>query len=597
MNSFNLMKKNIKYFFPLLLKITPLTVILIIINSILNSIATILWVFFPKLIVEELTGNKDLKKLSIIVVSFVLSELIINIIINIISNLVDYYTQKANFYIDQLFNNKIATIDYFNVEDPKFSDEVVYAKQCLNNYSNGIFSIIWSAKDMLSSLFTFIGIIGILFTSSLPWHFVVILFGLIILNSLFNNKINEGYLKQEENFNKLMIRTNRRLWHYNKNIFAFRTQKDLRIYDAKNLIDSYANKARDDYNFGNKRLTKELVKLNSFYNTFNYLISIYFVIALLIICSYKYSMTIAVFLLVYTSIQTINSSLDRFIYSYKSYLQTCVYQEHFIDLMHKESIFKDGTLEIKQIDSLEFKNVSFRYPRTEKYILKNVSFRMDNKEKVSLVGLNGSGKTTIIKLICRFYDVDDGEILVNNINIKKYKYEDYLQLMAVVFQDFKIISFNILDNIANLDRNREKFIDVLKRVQIFDKVESLPNKEHTYINKWFNKNGIEFSGGEMQKFAIARALYKNSDLVILDEPTSALDPEAEAKIYYHFNDIVGHKLCLFISHRLSSCIFCDKILVIDGNQIVEEGKHKDLMKNECGLYYKMFNSQAKYYKN
>jgi len=132
---------------------------------------------------------------------------------------------------------------------------------------------------------------------------------------------------------------------------------------------------------------------------------------------------------------------------------------------------------------------------------------------------------------------------------------------------------------------------------VFDKVDSLPEKEDTYINKWFDKRGVEFSGGEMQKFALARALYKDADLVILDEPTSALDPMSEAKIYYHFNEVVGKKLTLFISHRLSSCVFSDRILVLDGTKIVESGSHKELMGNKEGLYYKMFNSQAEFYKD
>lgn len=171
-----------------------------------------------------------------------------------------------------------------------------------------------------------------------------------------------------------------------------------------------------------------------------------------------------------------------------------------------------------------------------------------------------------------------------------------MKKLAVVFQDFYIISFSIKSNIACIDNNQEKLYDCLKRAGAYDLVMGLDRKEYTYINKWFDKTGIEFSGGEKQKFAIARCLYKNGDFIVLDEPTSALDPMAEAEIYYHFNDIVGKKLTLFISHRLSSCIFSDRILVLDGAQIVESGTHKELMNNENGLYKKMFDSQAQYYK-
>ena len=200
--------------------------------------------------------------------------------------------------------------------------------------------------------------------------------------------------------------------------------------------------------------------------------------------------------------------------------------------------------------------------------------------------------------ICVSLDDDENaliylERLVNY--IEEYDYNDYMKKIAVVFQDFFIISFSIKSNIANCDENKEKLYDCLRRAQALELVEGLEKKENTYVNKWFDKTGIEFSGGEKQKFAIARALYKDGDFVVLDEPTSALDPMAEAEIYYHFNDVIGKKTTLFISHRLSSCIFSDRILVLDGAQIKEEGTHLELMKNKDSLYYKMFTSQAKYY--
>ena len=301
--------------------------------------------------------------------------------------------------------------------------------------------------------------------------------------------------------------------------------------------------------------------------------------------------------MLYSAVNTLDSGIINIIYAMKKYYQDCIYQENFINLMELETVFKDGKKPISKIETIEFKNVSFKYPRTDNYVLKDLSFKINNKEKISLVGLNGSGKTTIIKLICRFFEVKEGEILINGENINHYKYDDYMKCLAVVFQDFKVISFSIKSNIANLDENQEKLYDVLKRSQVLDRVNQLPDKENTYINKWFEKKGVEFSGGEMQKFALARALYKNADLVVLDEPTSALDPVSESEIYYHFKDVVGEKLTLFISHRLSSCIFSDKILVLDGNKIVETGTHNELLENKDGLYTKMFLSQAQYYQD
>jgi ABC-type multidrug transport system fused ATPase/permease subunit len=346
---------------------------------------------------------------------------------------------------------------------------------------------------------------------------------------------------------------------------------------------------------------KKISRKKQFWNGIDSFVTYFFTrflsLILLGYAVYKKNMTIAVFTMLYQSINTFDNSMSSLVYSIRTYVQDCAYQEEFINVMEKKSIFSDGILPIESFDTLEFRNVSFKYPRTETYILKNLDFKIDQKEKVSLVGLNGSGKTTLIKLICRFYSIDEGEILVNGININQYKYEDYMKLMAIVFQDFKVISYSIKSNVAILDENQDKLYDCLRRAQVLDKVLSLPNKENTYINKWFDKNGIEFSGGEMQKFALARCLYKDTDFIVLDEPTSSLDPMAEAEMYHHFKDIIGHKLTIFISHRLSSCIFSDRIFVLDGCNIVETGTHKELMSNKEGLYHQMFTAQGEYYKN
>lgn len=594
---FKLMIKNIRYFVPLLLKVNPFSVLFMLVHALLQSLSRIIWVIFPKLILDELMGSQDVKVLITIVLTFSISVMLLNFLRDLFAQINEYYASKTDFLIDEMFNEKIANVDYFNIEDPKFADELTYAKQSLNNYSNGIYSVTFSIMHIVSNALTFAGTIGIIATSNLPWFIIAILIGLVIVATFVNSKINSCYIKIEENYNKSMVRRNRCQWYYSNSIMAFRSQKNLRAYNGYQMIDKYGEHYNNELNKSNKKLAYRLGTADNAYALASNIITRLLTILILVYAVFNYDITIAVFTMVFSGIGTINSSIDNIIYFVKKYYQDCVYQDNFINLMNKESVFKDGVEPIDHIETIEFKNVSFKYPRTENYILNNVSFKITNKEKVSLVGLNGAGKTTIIKLLCRFYEVLEGEILVNGININRYKYDDYMKQIAVVFQDFKIISFSIHDNIANNEDNQEKLYDCLKRAQVLDKVLSLPNKEHTYINKWFDNKGVEFSGGEMQKFALARALYKDSDLVILDEPTSALDPLSEAEIYYHFNDVVGKKLCLFISHRLSSCIFSDRIMVLDGSRIVEVGNHQELMKNKDGLYYKMFNAQAEYYKN
>lgn len=600
----HLVIKNFKYMFPLLLKKSPQTLILMLLSAIINSVRSLFNVVMPAKIIEELTGLRNKETLLLYVLIIVIGTLVLNTLSTLSNNLLSYYSSRADFYIDEMLNNKVTKVDYHNIEDPQFIDLLNRAKKGMNQYSGGIYSFIYAFQNIVWSIFTISGVITIIFASKLYILFVLSLFALIS-----NNIIYRKIQNRNQEFRNYMVRFDRKLWYYNKNITNFRQQKELRLYDGKKLIKdttSIENPiAFKEYN----KLTNKLMQLNTVDSVIYYVIT-----NLLTILVLGYSVinrsitigswtitwpvvTIAAFSMLWQSINTFDSAMSQLIYSLNDYLKACEYQNDFIDLMQIQSDFINGKEPITKIETIEFKNVSFKYPRTDNYILKNVSFKIDSKDKISLVGLNGAGKTTIIKLICRFYKVEEGEILVNGININEYDYEDYMKNLAIVFQDFKIISFSIKSNIAILDENKEKFDDVLKRAQVYDKVQSLPNKEYTYVNKWFDKTGVEFSGGEMQKFAIARALYKESDLVILDEPTSALDPIAEAEIYYHFNEIVGKKLTIFISHRLSSCIFSDRIMVLDGANIVESGTHQELMKKSDGLYKKMFEAQAAYYQD
>ncbi|MDD3171122.1 MAG: ABC transporter ATP-binding protein [Bacilli bacterium] len=586
------MLRNIRYFLPILFKVNPIIIVTIFISAIFNSLSSLIWVYFPKLIIEELMGEKNIDVLARIVIIFVLAVFILRVLSTASSNIQYYFTRKADFKIDEMFNEKITSIDYFHLEDPKFNDKLSYAKKCLEEYSNGIYSLTYSIREVIQNIITIAGVVGIILFSQEYW-----LIGVTIIGVVLNTIIYGRFQKIQEEYNVTNVRFSRRQWYFNNSIMNFRSQKNLRLYDARGLIDDISNNENRVVFSRRKKTSIKMMRLDTFNNIFSFFVIQLITIIILVYSIYYHNSTIAVFTMLYSAIQTLNDSTSGLIYSIKKYYQDCVYQDNFINLMEMETVFKDGTTPIDHIDSVEFKNVSFKYPRTEEYILKNISFKLSDKKKISLVGLNGSGKTTLVKLLCRFFEVKEGEILVNGININNYKYDEYIKQMAIIFQDYKIISFNIKSNVAIIDDNREKLYDTFQRAQVLDKVLSLPDKENTYINKWFDKSGIEFSGGEMQKFSLARGLYKDSDLIILDEPTSALDPIAESEIYYHFKDVVGEKLTLFISHRLSSCIFSDQILVIDGNEIVEKGSHKDLMKNKNGLYYKMFTKQAEYYKS
>ena len=245
---------------------------------------------------------------------------------------------------------------------------------------------------------------------------------------------------------------------------------------------------------------------------------------------------------------------------------------------------------------VEFRNVSFQYPGSETYALRNVSVKFKVGERLAVVGENGSGKTTFIKLLCRLYDPQEGEILLNGIDIRKYDYRDYMNVFSVVFQDFQLLSQPLGQNVAgSREYDKERVIKSLTDAGFADRLASLPEGLDTWLYREFGEEGVAISGGEAQKIAIARSLYKDAPFIILDEPTAALDPIAEAEIYAQFNEISGDKTAIYISHRLSSCRFCDEILVFDSGQIVERGSHEELLNNENGKYHELWHAQAQYY--
>lgn len=278
----------------------------------------------------------------------------------------------------------------------------------------------------------------------------------------------------------------------------------------------------------------------------------------------------------------------------------CDRLQNVFDFLELSDAMKKGTLPVeKRADNeyeVEFHNVSFKYPGSEKYALKGLNMKLHIGQRLAVVGMNGSGKTTMIKLLCRLYDPTEGEITLNGIDIRKYDYDEYLSIFSVVFQDFKLFSFSLGQNVAASVTVDEKLaVDCLKKAGLEKRLLNMPKGLQTPIYKDFEEDGVEISGGEAQKLALARALYKNAPFIVLDEPTAALDPVAEYEVYSKFNEIVGEKTAVYISHRLSSCRFCDDIAVFHEGELIQRGSHDELVLNKTGKYFELWSAQAQYY--
>ena len=245
---------------------------------------------------------------------------------------------------------------------------------------------------------------------------------------------------------------------------------------------------------------------------------------------------------------------------------------------------------------VEFRDVSFRYPGSDIWALRHVNMKFKVGKRLAIVGENGSGKTTFIKLLCRLYDPQEGQILLNGIDIRKYRYDDYMGIFSVVFQDFQLICQPLGNNVAgSMEYDRDRARKALIDAGFADRLAAMEKGLDTMLYKNLSEDGVEVSGGEAQKIAIARALYKDAPFIILDEPTAALDPIAEAEIYSKFDEIAGDKTAVYISHRLSSCKFCDEIAVFHEGAVVQQGSHAELLADRGGKYYALWNAQAQYY--
>ena len=270
------------------------------------------------------------------------------------------------------------------------------------------------------------------------------------------------------------------------------------------------------------------------------------------------------------------------------------YAEPMVELLDIENVKKSGDEVLSDIEQIEFQNVTFTYPKAEKPVLENVSFQIQKGEKISIVGLNGAGKTTIVKLICRLYEPDSGEIYINGKPIGNYNYESYIKQISTLFQDFRLFAISLKENIMSAADNVYDAAQVAEMVGLSQKIAKLPDGIDSILSKDYEEGGIALSGGEEQKLALGRMLNKNSSLFILDEPTAAMDPYAEAEFYETFHKMIRGKTTIYISHRMSASVFSDKILVLENGKVADFDTHDNLLKKQ-GRYQELFQIQAENY--
>lgn len=582
--------EKMKLVFGLVWKISPSYYFLLFLNSLVYSGQILCNVILPKYLIDGLMAKEPLEELFKWVLIIAVVNLTLAFLKKTAKRLLDVKEKDVYWQIERAFARKIMSVEYEHLEDPYYLDLKERASFAMMNQS-AVENLISNSLTFLNQLFTVTGLIAIMF--SLSWILVVVLLlmvGLILF-------IYGAFSKYQQKFFTSLIPVNRKYGYYVGLSFDKLMHKDVRLYGMSNMLGDIVTVYNKEINSWFRKFYR---KMGLYMGLFQVVVVMQTIFAYGFVSMRTLTSSVSIGdLTMYVSAAVnFSSAVIALGTAVVNIVQMLAYLEPFAELMSVPDAEKlQGDKKLETVESIEFEGVTFAYPKTDKKILNNISFKINKGEKISIVGLNGAGKSTVVKLLCRLYKPDEGTIKINGIDIFQYDQDSYLKAMAAVFQDFKLFNFTIEENITckpvGVDSNLvEKLIE---EVSLEEKIKGLPNGINSLFGKEYDEEGVEFSGGQAQKIAIARALYKDASLVILDEPTSALDPIAEAEIYEKFNSLVGDKTALYISHRMSSSVFCDKVLVIREGKIEAFDSHKNLMLDTEGIYYQLFNSQAKNY--
>lgn len=573
-------------------------------------------IYVSALLIDELTGAKSPERIKLLVLAALLSAALSALLIALLKRWKE--TQYSCYYYsyEGVLMKKILGMDYEICDDTKISDLIHTIEQNTNGGGWGFFRLISQLDEFCKACFTCLG--GIALTASLfvkkvpegagalealnkPFSVAVIAGFMVascIAAPLLKSKGESYYAKYADSHN-----LGNRLFGF----FGWLGHKkelaaDVRIYRQDKICENH-NRSKTD-TFTSNGLFAHLARGPiGLCNAAGSAVSVVFTgIVYVFVClkAWAGAFGLGTVTQYVASVTKTANGVSGLVEFFGGIINNAPFLALIFELLDTPNKMYKGSLTVeKRRDrkyEIEFKDVSFKYPGSENYALRHVNMKFKIGKRLAVVGMNGSGKSTFIKLLCRLYDPTEGEILLNGIDIRKYDYKEYMNIFSVVFQDFNLFALKLGENVAAKSGYDKKAVEeALSKAGFSERLNDLPEGVETYLYKDYNKDGVNVSGGEAQKIAIARALYKDAPFLILDEPTAALDPVAEAQIYSKLNDIVGDKTAIYISHRLSSCKFCDEILVFEGGTVIQQGTHNSLVSEINGKYYELWHAQAQYY--
>lgn len=576
-------------------RLDKLYLIAVVGQTLLISLRTLVALYIPKVLIDGVHNQWPVERLLLVLGVIVVALGLLRLLENAVRRGVTLGNERVNLLVQRLFSEKMMSLPYHYLEDPDYLEMKEAAMMGMN--IGAVDRLMNNITGILQHGFILIGLSLLLFRLN-----PLLLVGAFVLQIFISLLV----IRQAQLFRTTLesiLPINRKLNYYMSTVHEIVTQKDVRLYDMSNML-------ADNILVYNRTMMHDFIKMNGLqgiYTSLSHLINYFISGGIILYAGARVLGQVAGSLISMGDFSLYTGSAVNFSTHFKAGLENILdisNQIHFIEPIETFLALPEdrqsGSLPLGEFEKLEFRNVSFAYPKTEEMILKNLSFEINAGEKISVVGLNGAGKSTLIKLICRFFPVTEGEILINGHNIEDYDYSSYMNRISAIFQDFQMLNFTLAENILGEDyqnqSKRQEAEELFRQVGLAEKLKELPHGLDTYLGKSFHEEGVEISGGQLQKVAIVRALYKKADLVILDEPTSALDPLAEAEIYEQFNNLVKDKTAIYISHRMSSSVFCDRILLINQGQMEAFDSHENLMKRRDSLYFKLFTTQAKNYR-
>lgn len=587
------MKNKLKALW-LFMKITakndPLYIPVIILNALAPAAATMINVFVPMIFINQITDPRPANQFIKIVIILIIGKILLESLQRLLNREEFVRRQGINDYLTFELAKKAMDLTYQNIENPHTLDLKEKANAAIQ--MGAIHDLLSCLKNVITSLATMIGTAIVIVT------FSPILVGFSIFISLLIIFVSGKESAYTSKFNLEIVNVNRRFSYYFSLMAGVPFQKEIRVFDLGPMIKSKTKGYLDQMmgEFENKfAFEANMGAIKIFLESILRLVSYTYVAMRTLSASYGPQISFGSFSAIVSANENFMTSFQTMFSEIANFILNLANLEPLYDFFILDSDFEQSLEMAGDFESIEFKNVTFTYPGSDRKIIDDLSFKINKGEKISIVGVNNAGKTTIIKLLLRFFDIDSGEILYNGVNIKNISKKSLYDKITGVFQDFSIMPFTIKENIiGNKDYEEEKTSEIIKHLDLDEKIKELPHGINTYLNKDIYENATDLSLGQKQKLAIARALYQDANFLILDEPTASLDPLAESKIYEHFNEMTEGKTAIFISHRMSSSRFTDKILLLDGGSAAAFDSHDKLMAYD-NLYSKLYKAQAQYF--